>query len=346
MASTDWRQSIGTLLGFLLILSPATALERYPSLTDDHVNDLARVLAPSEQATLRTDLRNFRARTGIQVMLVTLPSYRDYTSHSTFETYCTNLFNHHGIGDRYRNDGVMVLLALRDRQVRIEMGKGYDRSWDSRASNIIYSQMVPQFRENNYRGGLQRGIDALLRELELPTQVSPAPSLGGFWVLLATLATGGAVFGVYQAWVNRKPKCSRCNSQRVTPLVPTPALLEEHLTPAQRLEDSLGSVKYPLFQCQDCHHITVVAHNQIFSSYSRCPRCQNKTVQTTYRTLREATTYSEGEREMTKECKFCNYISVETHIIPRERYTSSDYDSGSSSSDGGSSSGGGASGSW
>ncbi|MCS6782555.1 MAG: TPM domain-containing protein [Gloeomargarita sp. SKYBB_i_bin120] len=153
------------------------AFERFPVLGDNHVNDLAGIFSAQERERLREQLLAFYRRTGKQVMVVTIHSIRDYSTTDTFESFATRLFNHQGIGDRRRNDGVMVLVAPGDRKVRIELGAGYGRAWDSRMQRIIDDQMLPAFRQGDLAGGTANGVNTLLQVLAREPVVARRESL-------------------------------------------------------------------------------------------------------------------------------------------------------------------------
>lgn len=71
-------------------------------------------------------------KTGIEAVVVTINSIGDYqTGDATIEAFATNLFNTWGIGHKKENNGVLILVAVKDRKARIELGKGYGREYDS-----------------------------------------------------------------------------------------------------------------------------------------------------------------------------------------------------------------------
>ena len=93
-------------------------------------------------------------------------SVSDYdTSDTSIEAFSTTLFNLWGIGDAARNNGVLIVMAVGDRDVRIELGAGYDSSYDARMQAVIDDHMLPHFREGHYSRGLYRGSRALVADL-------------------------------------------------------------------------------------------------------------------------------------------------------------------------------------
>ncbi|MDR7921724.1 MULTISPECIES: TPM domain-containing protein [unclassified Thermosynechococcus] len=173
---------LSVVAGLMLTLapSPIQAYVRFPDLPDTYVNDLVKVLEDPQREQVRSELQAFHQRTNQQVLLVTIPSYRDYSNqHSSFEAFATDLFNHRGVGSRWRNDGVMMLVAPGDRKVRIELGSAYGSGWNPRMQTVIDRYMLPDFRRGQMAQGIMNGVRALLNELgtnQLTTSSSSVPS--------------------------------------------------------------------------------------------------------------------------------------------------------------------------
>jgi uncharacterized protein len=133
---------------------------------------------------------------------------------------------------------------------------------------------------------------------------------------------------------------------------------DAHLSPAERVEERLGSVDYDVWSCPSCAHAVKLRYGAFFTSYSRCPKCRAITVSRTTRTLRSATHSGTGLEEITERCEHCSYRHADRRRIPRlaspptsapgagSSSGSSGSPGSSSGFSGGSSSGGGASGSW
>ena len=117
------------LLGQNLIL----AQNRYPYPSDKYVNDFAKILKPSERSELRTLLQDLDRQKKIEATVVTISSIKDYEGGTEgFETFATHLFNSWGIGHKERNDGILILVAVHDHKVRVELGSGYGAVLDSK----------------------------------------------------------------------------------------------------------------------------------------------------------------------------------------------------------------------
>jgi uncharacterized protein len=127
---------------------------------DGYVNDFASVLADTDETYLEDYLRTLERDTSAEVAVATVTSLDGMT----IEEYANRLFAAWGIGKKQRDNGVLVLVAVRDRQVRIEVGYGLEEILpDGRVGEIIRTSIVPEFRAGNIPRGIGQGIDRLAR---------------------------------------------------------------------------------------------------------------------------------------------------------------------------------------
>ncbi|HVK04654.1 MAG TPA: TPM domain-containing protein [Armatimonadaceae bacterium] len=161
------------LLGSALALAPAARARQggggrggYPAARERYVNDYAGVLAPDQERAVRATLADLRRARGIEATVLTVRSIRDYsTGDQTMESFATNLFNTWGIGDRDRDDGVLVLVAVKDRKMRVEVGDGYGRAYDGAMQRVIDADFLPFFKRDEYGRGIVNGTRAVVRAL-------------------------------------------------------------------------------------------------------------------------------------------------------------------------------------
>lgn len=122
------------------------------------VADAADVLTPQQEADLTDLLTQFEARTAVQLVGVTVADLGE----QSIEAYTLQLAHEWGVGAAGVNNGVMVMLALKERQVRIETGQGM--AWtipEVRAAEIV-EMMTPFFREGDYYQGLRTGFGEII----------------------------------------------------------------------------------------------------------------------------------------------------------------------------------------
>ncbi len=146
---------------FLLLLGlaiPALADPPIPPLTG-RVVDQARVLDQPTVDALTRQLADHEAETGNQVVVVILSSLKDYT----IEQWGRALLNGWGIGQRDKNNGVVLVVAPLERRLRIEVGYGLESKLsDSAAADIIQNEIIPRFKNGNLKGGITAGVNAIL----------------------------------------------------------------------------------------------------------------------------------------------------------------------------------------
>ncbi len=146
--------------GLVLCLATAAQAQEYPAHTGK-VNDFAPVLAPAERDDLERRLADLERTTSAEVAVVTLPTLNG----RPLEEYATGLFNAWGIGKQDRDNGVLVLVAVEDRAMRIEVGYGLEGVLpDGLAGAIIRETFLPKFRDGDFRGGL---LDGTARVIEI-----------------------------------------------------------------------------------------------------------------------------------------------------------------------------------
>jgi len=146
----------------LIIQSPVFSAESYPALTD-RVVDEARVLDPTGFTQLKRLLQEYEDRTGTQVVVAALKNLRG----NEVADYSVGLARHWGIGQKGQNNGVLMLIAVEDRKMRIEVGYGLEgRLTDARSKYIIENILKPHFRAGKYQEGLLRGTLAVIQILD------------------------------------------------------------------------------------------------------------------------------------------------------------------------------------
>jgi uncharacterized protein len=344
------------LVLILLLIWPAfVRAETYPDYVSTYVNDFADLLDPEAEARVEAALKQVEAERGVEMTLVTIRSRHDYDAAGDIADYATNLFNRWGVGDPTRNDGILILVAVDDRDMRIALGAGYPPAFDDRMQAVIDHYFLPWFRNGHYGSGIESGVDETIKRSALdytePADGS-APSDGGDIFLRYVLpglggvlglgALGGGGYWLNRRWTRHRPRyCPKCG-KRMDRL--DEAEDDNHLAKGQRVEETLASVDYDVWLCRDDGASIVESYPHFWGHKPLCPDCGYHTLNAMRRTLHAATTSAEGLAEVTYDCAHCGHHRVTTVAIPVRTESSSS--SGGSSFSGGSSSGGGASGSW
>lgn len=163
------RAGLGPWLAaaFLLGLAclGALAADVYPPLTG-RVVDAAGVLPADRKAALEGKLDGLEAKSGIQLVVATVSSLGG----SEIEPYANGLFRAWKIGEAKKNNGVLLLVAPKERKVRIEVGYGLEGTLtDALSKVIITNAIVPRFKTGDFAGGVERGVDDITTVLSTDT---------------------------------------------------------------------------------------------------------------------------------------------------------------------------------
>ncbi len=157
-------RQIVTLLIAALLLPTAAQAQTFPALTGPVV-DAAGILPPETEARLTQKLTTLKAQSQRQVTVVTLASLEGYE----ISDYGYRLGRHWGLGDKIRNDGAILIVAPKERRMRIEVGYGLEPVLtDGLSFLIINRQIVPKFKAGDMPGGVEAGTDAIIQQLTLP----------------------------------------------------------------------------------------------------------------------------------------------------------------------------------
>jgi uncharacterized protein len=154
----------------MMVGGRAFAAPTFPPLTGRVVDD-AHVLPPDVQADLTAKLAALEAKTGRQLVVVTLPSLQGYD----IEDYGYQLGRAWGIGQKDKDTGVLFIIAPSEKKVRIEVGYGLEPVLtDALSSVILQEQVLPKFRSGDVAGGVVAGTDALVQQLGLDPAAAQA----------------------------------------------------------------------------------------------------------------------------------------------------------------------------
>jgi uncharacterized protein len=149
----------------LATLTPAQAdAPAFPALTG-RVVDAAHILQPGDVAALESKLANFETQSQRQIVVATVPDLGG----DEIDDYGNRLFRAWGLGNKQRNDGLLLVIAPREHKVRIEVGYGLEGIMtDALSSVIIRHDLTPRFKAGDYAGGINAAVDDLIGQLRLP----------------------------------------------------------------------------------------------------------------------------------------------------------------------------------
>jgi len=151
----------------MLALRPDAALaQSFPALTG-RVVDAANILDPGTEAQITQKLAGLEQTTGRQVVVATVPSLDG----NEISDYGLQLGRAWGIGEKDKNTGAVLLVAPNERRMTIQVGYGLEPILtDALSGRIIRDVITPHFKADDMPGGIDAGVNEIIRILELPPE--------------------------------------------------------------------------------------------------------------------------------------------------------------------------------
>ena len=156
---------VATLLLALFALATPLSAQTFPQLTGRVVDD-AHLLSAPQVAALTAKSQALETQTGSQFVIATVPDLQGYP----IEDYGYRLGRAWGIGQKGKDNGVILLVAPKEHKVRIEVGYGATAYFtDAMSGLIIREAILPHFKQNppDYAGGIDAGADAIVKQMSL-----------------------------------------------------------------------------------------------------------------------------------------------------------------------------------
>lgn len=176
-----------------------------PGAPKGFVNDFAGILSPAAIQTLEQTLTSFEKQTGNEISVVTIPTRgRD----ETIETYAVKLFEDWGIGKEKEDNGLLLLIARDDREMRIEVGYGLEPIiTDIESAHIISDILAPAFQNGEYDRGISEAIARITSDIRSGSASEPADAPNDFhidgnffYILLFALVYLASILGKSKSW--------------------------------------------------------------------------------------------------------------------------------------------------
>lgn len=161
----------------------------YPAASG-YVVDQSGIIDSATQQKIEDWILELKQKTTAEVAVVTV----DSTAPLSIEEYAVKLYQRFGIGQKGKDNGVLFLIASKDRGMRIEVGYGLEGAiTDAYSSQIINSIVVPEFKAGNFSDGIEKGTAAIVtliaKEYNVTLTGVPQPVYqdqgnGSNWVVL------------------------------------------------------------------------------------------------------------------------------------------------------------------
>ena len=176
------RRGLTIVFVVLAVAASARAQELPPELTQP-VNDFANVIDVQSEQTMEAMIRSLQQASGDVVIVATVPTFKPYAD---LREYAVKMFENHGrgIGQRGKDNGVLIVLAVNDHRVEIEVGYDLEQFvTDGFAGDVSRQDMAPEFRRGNYGPGLLAGVSRVVARIAQGRNVTlqgvrPEPDTG------------------------------------------------------------------------------------------------------------------------------------------------------------------------
>jgi uncharacterized protein len=209
------KSSLPQWLWLVLLFTWLPALAQQPVAVPTlqaRVTDLTGTLTQGQRDALERKLSDFETRKGSQIAVLVVPT----TQPESIEQYSIRVAEQWKLGRKGVDDGALLLVAMDDRALRIEVGYGLEGALsDLVANKIVEDIMVPHFKRGDFVGGIEAGVDAMIRVVDgepLPEPArAPGPGAGpGGGLNLEALFVIGFILvfvvgGVLRAMIGRLP---------------------------------------------------------------------------------------------------------------------------------------------
>jgi uncharacterized protein len=175
------------------------------------VNDYAQIIPPDVEARIAAKIVAFKEKTGRQITVLTVPSLDG----DAIESYSMRVAEAWKLGEKGKDNGALFVIANDDRKMRIEVGYGLEPELtDLQTGRILSELVVPAFKNGDFGGGVEKGVDGIVgalsgTELPAPSKVAAEPMpigakflfLGIFALVVGTFSLVAIASRGAQSWV-------------------------------------------------------------------------------------------------------------------------------------------------
>jgi len=153
-------KALQRLFVIIALVLPFVAMgQDFPERTNRLVNDFSSTLSREEVADLNALLEDYERTSSIEIAIVLMPTLDGYP----IEDYTFQLGEKWGIGKSGTDNGALILVSVEEHKLWVATGYGLEGSLpDGLVHRIIKNDIVPNFQQNNYHGGLRAGVEAIM----------------------------------------------------------------------------------------------------------------------------------------------------------------------------------------
>lgn len=295
------RNILSVLL--IVIASWATA-QSYPEPSELSVNDFAGIIGDEAEERLSKKLDALREETDVELVVVTLSRQDMFAPDISLKDFGRGIFDEWGIGDKKRDDGILVLVLRTDQALRITLGKGYGKKADKASDKAVDRSFLPEFREGRYEQGIETGVEDLIANVVRPH--------------VAKLEEEGEQTAASTEAASTESASTEASAATSASTDSTTASSETSSASGDAGKDEKkgGGMSILLWIAGIIG--AIIAFFTIKSKTRKCPSCGARgTLKTETNTLVTATEEHAGKGERITTCEKCDYRDVDTYEIAK-----------------------------
>lgn len=278
---------------FFSVFAGLAVAQSYPEPSDLSVNDFAGIIGEQAEQRLAERLDALREETDVELVVVTLSRQDMFAPDISLKKFGRGIFDEWGIGDKTRDDGILVLVLRGDQALRITLGQAYGNTAETAADAAVERSFLPEFREGRYEEGIETGVADLIANVVRPS-VEARGEDGGESVAEAQAASGESTTASEEA----------------------STAADSAATGEGAPEGEGGGLSILLWIGGGI--AALIAFFTIKGKTRKCPQCGARGSLGTQRTtVVEATETSAGKGERITTCEKCDYRDTETYEIAK-----------------------------
>jgi uncharacterized protein len=154
-------KNIIVLILILYFFISISAQQRFK--LENWATDLTNTLTQDQLTYLNNKLRAYEDSTTNQIVILIISSLND----NSIEDLANEIFTYNKIGTKKNDNGVLILVSMLDKQIKIEVGYGLEaRLTDAKSSSIIRNEIIPSFKQEKYFEGINKALDSILLAIQ------------------------------------------------------------------------------------------------------------------------------------------------------------------------------------
>ena len=197
------RKTFLAIVCFFIFQNILFAAPNFPELTG-RVVDKAQILSENEKNTLTSILKKHEDETSNQIVIVSLSSLDGYD----IADYGYQLGRHWAIGQKDKNNGVLLIVSMAEKKIRIEVGYGLEGAIPDKTAHEIVNYIIkPNFKEGNFYNGIKKASDAIIKAIKGEYKPSDYGILSNssenfFFIYFAIIFLSGIIGGAVRKYKN------------------------------------------------------------------------------------------------------------------------------------------------